>query len=128
MFIGRYSEYLRGNIPEQYADLNNPYPASTENIANGKKLYQAQCQMCHGEFGQGDGPAGGQLLPRPANLSLTHRLPVTTDAFYFWTLSEGGQSLGTAMPAFNARLSDEEMWQIIHYLNSGISLKQAVWI
>jgi len=128
LFIGRYSEYMQGNIPEQYADLKNPYPASTENIVDGKRLYQAQCQMCHGESGQGDGLAGKQLLPRPANLSLTRRLPVTTDSFLFWTLSEGGQSLGTAMPAFTNRLSDEEMWQIIRYINTGFSPAQGVSI
>lgn len=124
MFIGRYTEYMQGNIPEQYADLNNPYPALVENLVHGEKLYQAQCQMCHGESGQGDGIAGNQLRPRPANLSLTRRLPITTDAYYFWTLSEGGQSLGTAMPAFREQLSDKEMWQIIRYINTGFSFDQ----
>lgn len=124
LFIGRYTEYIQGNMPQQYANLNNPYPASTENIADGKRLYQAQCQTCHGEFGQGDGLVGEQLMPRPANLSLTRRLPVTTDAFFFWTLSEGGQSLGTAMPAFSSRLSEKEMWQVIRYINTGFSYDQ----
>ena len=122
IFIGRYTEYLRGNVPEQYADLNNPYPASVENLVDGKKLYQVQCQMCHGESGQGDGLAGHQLHPRPANLSLSRRLPVTSDAFFFWTLSEGGKSLGTAMPAFSNRLSEKEIWQIIYYIKSGFSV------
>ena len=126
IFIGRYTEYMQGNIPEHYAELTNPYPASTENIVDGKTIYQAQCQMCHGESGQGDGLAGEQLLPRPANLSLTRRLPVTTDAFFFWTLSEGGKSLATAMPAFTNRLSDKEMWQIILYINTGFSLDKEI--
>lgn len=126
IFIGRYTEYMQGNIPEQYAELTNPYPASSENIVVGKKIYQAQCQMCHGESGQGDGLAGEQLLPRPANLSLTRRLPVTTDAFYFWTLSEGGKTFATAMPEFTNRLSDKEMWQIILYINTGFSLDKEI--
>lgn len=126
IFIGRYTQYIQGDIPEQYADLNNPYPASAENIADGKMLYQAQCQMCHGESGQGDGPAGQQLLPSPANLSLSRRLPVTTDTFFFWTLSDGGESLGTGMPAFNNRLSDKEMWQIIRYINTGFSIEKEI--
>ncbi len=124
IFVGRYTQYMRGNIPNQYADLINPLPASTENISDGKKLYQMQCQVCHGVSGGGDGLAGKQLVPRPANLAFTRRLPVGTDAFFFWTLSEGGKPFGTAMPAFGERLSDKEIWQITHYINIGFTLDQ----
>ena len=71
--------------------------------------------------GSGDGPLGKQLLPQPANLALTRRLPIATDAFFYWTLSEGGQPFGTAMPAFGERLSDTEIWQITHYVNAGFT-------
>ncbi len=124
LFISRYTQYIRGNIPNQYAGLTNPLPASTENISAGKMLYQTQCQMCHGASGKGDGPAGKSLATRPANLALTRRLPVATDAFFFWTLSEGGTQFGTAMPAFGKRLSAEEIWQITHYINAGLTSDQ----
>ncbi|RDH86356.1 MAG: hypothetical protein DIZ78_09295 [endosymbiont of Escarpia spicata] len=121
-FVGRYTQYVLGDIPNQYADLSNPLPASSENISDGKKLYQAQCPVCHGAFGEGDGPAGKLLVPSPANLAVTRRLPVATDAFIFWTLSEGGEAFGTAMPAFGNQLTDKEIWQIALYLNTGFSL------
>ena len=125
LFIGRYTQYMRGNIPEQYVDLKNPLPTSTENIASGKKLYEAQCMVCHGASGDGDGPAGKQLVPRPADLAFTRRFPIATDAFFFWTMSEGGKPFVTAMPAFGERLSDKEIWQITHYINSGFAFDQA---
>jgi len=121
LFIGRYTQYMQGNIPDQYADVTNPLPTSTENISDGKKLYQTQCQVCHGATGGGDGPAGKQLVPSPANLAFSRRLPVTTDAFFFWTLSEGGKPFGSAMPAFGEQLSDKEIWQIVHYINTGFT-------
>ena len=124
LFIGRYTQYIQGNVPEQYADLKNPLPTSTENIANGKKLYEAQCMACHGASGDGDGPAGKQLVPRPANLAFTRKLPIATDAFLFWAMSEGGEPFVTAMPAFGEQLSDKEKWQITHYINSGFALNQ----
>lgn len=121
LFIGRYTEYMLGDIPVRYADLKNPLPATSENISDGKKLYQTQCQLCHGASGRGDGQASRQLLPRPANLAFTRRTPLATDAFFFWSLSEGGKLLGTAMPAFRDRLSDREIWQITHYINTGFT-------
>lgn len=125
-FIGRYTQYMRGNIPDQYADVTNPLPASTMNISNGKRLYQTHCAACHGASGVGDGPAGKQLVPHPANLAFARRLPVTTDAFFFWTLSEGGKPFGSAMPAFGDQLSNNEIWQIIHYINTGFAPNQGI--
>ena len=121
LFIGRYTDYMLGNMPEQYADLKNPLPASKENISHGKNLYQTQCLMCHGILGEGNGPIGELLVPQPANLALTRKLPIATDAFLFWTLSEGGQLYDTAMPKFGERLSDKEIWQISLYINSGFT-------
>ena len=120
--IDRYTQYMWGEIPEKYVDLKNPLPVSADNIANGKLLYQRQCLVCHGASGKGDGPAGKTLSPRPANLAFTRRLPIATDTFLFWTLSEGGKSFGTGMPAFGERLSDKEIWQIMHYINSGFDI------
>lgn len=36
--------------------------------ADGAERYAHDCAACHGERGQGDGPQGQQLDPRPANL------------------------------------------------------------
>ena len=123
IFTGRYTEYMWGDIPDQYADLNNPLPASAVNISDGEKLYQKQCLTCHGKTGDGDGPAGEQLVPSPANLAFTRRLPIATDAFIFWTISEGGKFFDSAMPAFGGQLSDKEIWQITHYINTGFNFK-----
>ena len=83
-----------------------------------------QCLACHGESGDGDGLAGKQLIPSPANLAFTRRLPLATDSFFFWTISEGGETIGSAMPAFGDQLSDEEIWQVTHYINAGFNIDQ----
>lgn len=122
LFVGRYTEYILGNRQSQNTHSINPLPVSKENISDGKKIYQTQCMMCHGALGEGNGPAGLLLVPHPANLSVTRRLPIATDAFLFWTLSEGGVLLETAMPAFSERLSNEEIWKTILYINSGFTI------
>jgi mono/diheme cytochrome c family protein len=122
VFITRYKQYLWGNIPAQYVDVKNPLPASTENIALGKMLYQTHCQVCHGASAGGNGPAAAPLHPHPSNLAVTRGLPLATDSFFFWTVAEGGQSLGTAMPAWGGRLSDKEIWLVIHYIKQGTDI------
>jgi mono/diheme cytochrome c family protein len=49
-------------------DLVNPFPATAENIAEGKRLYTNFCMHCHGETGNGDGSliATGKFPPPPS--------------------------------------------------------------
>ena len=35
----------------------------------GRELFQTYCASCHGVVGRGDGPAAGELLHRPADLT-----------------------------------------------------------
>ena len=43
-------------IPPGAAQEANPIAASPEVLAKGKKLYEDNCQKCHGKGGKGDGP------------------------------------------------------------------------
>ena len=116
----RYSEYMLGQIPDQYTERRNPFSGSSENIPVARQMYQDHCSSCHGVTGNGDGDLGGEVSPRPANLTFTRRLPVATDAFFFWTISEGGEAFGTAMPSFGNSLSEAEIWQIINYVKNDL--------
>lgn len=48
-------------------DLSKIESPGEEMIAKGKELYDANCQSCHGAQGNGDGPAGIALNPKPRN-------------------------------------------------------------
>ena len=41
-----------------------------------------------------------------------------SDAYLYWTISEGGLRLETAMPPFKTALDSEQIWEIILYLRS----------
>lgn len=114
--ILRHQYVMRYGIDPKYAYKVNPLRPSSENIAEGRKLYEADCATCHGPSGLGDGPAAMGLNPPPANLVATARMPMTSDAYLYWTIAEGGVPLHTAMPPFKAVLKDEEIWKIILYL------------
>lgn len=95
--------------------LRNPYPATQESLAIGERTFIERCQVCHGREGRGDGPAAIALNPRPADLR-THMAAGHSDGELFTWLSYGLR--GSAMPAFNDQLTDEERWHVINFIRT----------
>jgi putative copper export protein/mono/diheme cytochrome c family protein len=96
-------------------------------IAHGGTLFAANCTVCHGTEGRGDGPAAKSLPTPPADLTAEH-LWAHSDGELFWYIAHGFQALngGTAMPGFDGTLSSEARWDLIDYLrahNAGESMR-----
>ena len=96
-------------------DAPNPVAVTEQAIQVGEAAYQANCISCHGVGASGDGPAGGEMNPPPANLLEGHALFHSVAEFFNWI--RNGKP-GTAMPAFSEELTDEQIWSVIHYLRS----------
>src|SRR5437016_3272170 len=47
--------------PARAARKQNPIPADTKSVAQGKELFAIGCLPCHGAAGKGDGPAAATL-------------------------------------------------------------------
>ncbi len=77
MSMVRHRYFMMYGIPLQYRNLRNPVQATEENIKEGGRLYSAQCALCHGSRGYGDGLGGKNLYPPPANISLAVRMPIS---------------------------------------------------
>lgn len=92
----------------------DPLPATPQHIEAGRTLYQANCAVCHGPRGLGDGPAAFTLTPRPANLQV--HMPLHAEGEIFHWISNGVP--GTAMPVWKDKLDDTQRWQIIRYLET----------
>ena len=91
--------------PQRIEVMDVTIPRSEEWIAHGKEVYERRCLGCHGEKGDGNGPAATFLyLQRPRDFSsavFKFRLtsePVPTDGDLLRTISRGVR--GTAMPAW----------------------------
>ena len=55
------------SVPVDYVGKTNPIGADAS--ADGEKVYQTNCETCHGPQGHGDGPVGEALDPKPMNLA-----------------------------------------------------------
>jgi mono/diheme cytochrome c family protein len=76
-------------------------------------LYLKLCWTCHGKTGQGDGPAGSGLNPKPRNFSLAE-VQNQSDGELFWKLSNGR---GMMIP-YKHSLSQDQRWQLINFIRT----------
>lgn len=116
MSMERHRLLMMYGLPPQYAAKANPLAGNEQAVKRGKQLFEQHCSRCHGMGGLGDGPDGSSLDPRPANVAAASKMPMASDGYLFWTISEGGAPVGSAMPPFKRTLSEDEIWRIVTYL------------
>lgn len=103
------------DVPDDAAAVPNPLAGDEASTAAGAELYAANCALCHGEAGEGDGPAATGMEPAPANLHEGH-VQGLTDGALFYIISHGRPD--TPMPAWDNVLSEEQRWQVVNFLRT----------
>lgn len=92
-----------------------PPKSTPELLQKGKTLFSTNCAPCHGETGDGNGPAAAALNPKPRNLATEPFKNGNKPEQAFKTLSEGLK--GTTMPPF-AHIAEADRWALVHYVLS----------
>lgn len=100
--------------PEEARAVENPIPPSEEALAAGRAAYEARCATCHGDTARGDGKATRFIRPAPADLATVEARDRMTDGEIFYKITEGRKP----MPGMARTLSEEERWQVVHYLRT----------
>lgn len=88
-------------------------PAAPPQVALAVAMYQAHCATCHGATGNGDGPAGLKLDPRPVAFTDKVRARERSAFALYQAISQGIE--GTAMPGFGA-LSESDRWALAFFI------------
>jgi mono/diheme cytochrome c family protein len=99
-----------------------PPKSTPEVLAKGKASYATNCVLCHGEKGDGNGPAGQAMNPKPRDFNAGQFKNGNTPEGIFKTLGEGLKD--TAMVSFQ-HLSEEERWALAHYVNNTFAARKA---
>jgi len=115
-------DLIAGRSP--YAELKQSDPeAFADHLANGRRVYYQNCFYCHGDAMAGDGMYAHGLNPVPTNFTDQGILPMFQDTYIFWRVAKGAPGLpeeagpwDSFMPAWDEFLTEEELWDAVHYL------------
>jgi mono/diheme cytochrome c family protein len=104
--------------PVAEASKTNPLESTPESVAKGRGLFVRYCAECHGTDGRSEGaamPEGGNAV----DMTQAAWQKGVSDGELFWKIANGRKAEDrTLMPAFAARLSENERWRLIHFLRS----------
>ncbi len=99
--------------PASADKLVNKYKDVKEAVFEGKKIFNAQCAICHGETGEGNGIAGAGLTPRPSNL-ISDLVQQQSDGAIFWKITNGRPP----MASYKKIYTEKQRWQLVNYIRS----------
>jgi mono/diheme cytochrome c family protein len=109
------------------AGLDNPLrkdeASVPKHVALGGEIYIRNCMYCHGDNLDGRGHFAHGFNPPPANFQDPGTIAMLQEAYLFWRIAKGGPGLpkestpwNSVMPAWEDRLTEEQIWQVIMYL------------
>ena len=86
--------------------------------AKGEAQYKTLCVSCHGEKGDGNGPAGAALTPKPTNFTDAANAARLTDEYTYKIIKDGGAANGRSplMVSWSAARKDDELRNVAAYV------------
>lgn len=103
---------MRQSVRQRGEDVTVPDLSDPARIGNGVGRYQDHCVQCHGAPGIAREEAAMGMTPVPADL--THTAREWTPGEIFWVIRNGIKMTG--MPAWQFRMSDDEMWDVVAFV------------
>ena len=114
--------------------LRKDQGAFATHVAKGGEIYIRNCMYCHGDNLDGKGHFAHGFNPPPANFQDPGTIAKLQEAYLYWRIAKGGPGLpkeatpwNSVMPAWEDRLSEEQIWQVIMYLYAATGQQPRRW-
>jgi len=105
---------LKESIPEDYQIMERtPIVPDEQSVQQGQKLFIQNCAVCHGEFGDGKGPAAASMSTPPANLLDKKHSAIYGPGEKYWIIGNGPGKTG--MPGFS-KIGSLDRWNLVNYI------------
>ena len=104
--------------PEEVLKMPNPIPPTAEVVKEAPNVYESKCSKCHGDKGDGKGSATKGLDVKPRNYTNKSVMEKIPDGQLFWIIANGSDPEATEMGAYKKKLSEEQMWALVHYIRA----------
>ena len=121
-FRGKEINLQHADTPVRKDVKENPGNRA-KHLAAGAALYIRNCVYCHGDLLDGQGHFASGFNPQPADFVGPNTIAQLAEGYVFWRIAKGGPGLpkestpwNSAMPAWEDRLTEEQIWQLVYYL------------
>ncbi len=104
---------MRRSVERRAKYIPVPVLDDRATIERGFRLFEANCEICHGGPGVAPDAIALGLTPLPANLA--HAALHWKPAELFWVIKHGIKMAG--MPAWEFRLPEQDLWAIVAFVN-----------
>lgn len=110
---GALPDHLKEGDTSIYAMKTVDYKFTAEELAEGKRIYDIQCGICHGQNLDGQGPlfTSGKYAAMPANFKGENYLKMSVGQMYY-AIKFGKNMMGSYASALDVK----QRWQIIAYI------------
>ncbi|MBI3015117.1 MAG: c-type cytochrome [Candidatus Tectomicrobia bacterium] len=103
-------------------------------VDEGGEIYVKNCMFCHGDNLDGEGPFAHAFSPPPAIFTDPGTIAMLQEAYLFWRIAKGGPGWpkestpwNSVMPAWEDRLTEEDIWKVIMYLYDATGFQPRRW-
>src|SRR5215510_6997040 len=122
------------NISGAENPLRKDQASFKKHVAAGGETYIRNCVYCHGDNLDGQGHFAKGFNPPPANFQDPGTIAMLQEAYLFWRIAKGGPGLpkestpwNSVMPAWEDRLTEDQIWQVIMYLYDATGQQPRRW-
>ncbi|CAL61756.1 putative cytochrome c, class I:Iron permease FTR1 precursor [Herminiimonas arsenicoxydans] len=111
--VSKQANALRADVIRVYKVAVTP--KSTPNLLKASQLYAANCAVCHGATGRGDGPLSKGMDPQPSDFHEEARMKVRSIYGLYNTIALG--VAGTPMRPFT-EITEEDRWALAFFVGT----------